>query len=107
MIVDDRATLEIYPLFDDVPGKGGATVIAPRLIDLARTPRVVEGSIHRRYMQGVVLCEARTPIHVLRCEGDQLELTLADPEPPMGFAPCACRRPTLPTRALDPRLAPT
>jgi hypothetical protein len=88
MIADDRDTLEIYPMFEDVPAAGSGTVVAPRLIDLRRQPTLA-GEVHRRFMQGALVCEARAPIHVLRCAGDQLELVLADPAPPIGFAPCA------------------
>jgi hypothetical protein len=40
-------------------------------------------------MQRAQRCDARVPVHVTRCAGDSLELVLADPAPPLGFAPCA------------------
>jgi hypothetical protein len=51
------------------------------------------GTLHRRYMQRADSCDARVPVHVTRCAGDTLELVLADPSPPLGFAPCTWPRP--------------
>jgi hypothetical protein len=49
----------------------------------------IAGTLHRRYMRGAARCDARIAIHVTRCAGDTLDLVLADPSPPIGFAPCA------------------
>ena len=92
MIIDDHATLEAYPLFDDVPPQRAtpserAVVVAPRLVDLRRLP-AISGEVHRRYMQGSAACEAKAPIHVLSCTDAALEVVLADPAAPAGFAPC-------------------
>ncbi len=88
MIVDSRDTLEGYPLFADVPAAGSGIVVAPRLIDLRRTP-ALSGEVHRRFMVGATVCEARAQVHVLTCADDQLQLVLADPATPFAFAPCA------------------
>jgi hypothetical protein len=48
--------------------------------------------VHRRYMRRAERCDARTEVHVVRCAGDAtgdtIELVLADPAPPLEFAPC-------------------
>jgi hypothetical protein len=95
MVLDNGATLEAYPLFPD-GGAPGELVVAPRVIDLARpadpSPRAANaglvGTLHRRYMRRAERCDAQLPVHVTRCAGDALELVLADPAPPLGFAPC-------------------
>jgi hypothetical protein len=87
MVRDHGATLEAYPLFPDA---AGATEVGPRVIELERgSGAVIGGTLRRRYMQRAELCDARVPVHVTRCTGDALELVLADPAPPLGFAPCA------------------
>jgi hypothetical protein len=98
MLLDNGATLEAYPLFPDGAGPGGPPdlEIAPRVIDLARPPESppgtspgpLTGTLRRRYLRRADRCEARVPVHVTRCAGDALELVLADPAPPLGFAPC-------------------
>jgi hypothetical protein len=91
MVLDDGDTLEAFPLFPDVPASSFAPLeVAPRVIELARVgPRpVIEGEVHRRYMQRADLCLARVHAAITRCAGDQLELVLADPPPPLSFAPC-------------------
>lgn len=90
MILDGGATLEAYPLFPDAAGPPDL-VVAPRVIDLARAPGDPRpsGTLRRRYMRRAERCDARVPVEVTRCEGDTLELVLADPSPPTGFAPCA------------------
>jgi hypothetical protein len=83
MILDNRATLEVYPLFDDsVPGG------APRVFDLRRGGQLA-GDVTRRYLRGGDHCEARAPLRVTACANDELRLVLSDPEPPLQFAPCA------------------
>lgn len=91
MILDNGPTLEAYALFPD----GSITdevVAAPKVIDLERgnpTGGGVRGTLHQRFMRHAERCEASVAIEVTRCAGDMLELVLADPSPPIGFAPCA------------------
>jgi hypothetical protein len=94
MVLDHGTTLEAYPLFPDgAPaaraGDATALEIAPRVIDLERgSGAPIEGTLHRRYLQRAEICDARVPVHITRCAGDTLELVLADPAPPIAFAPC-------------------
>jgi hypothetical protein len=99
MILDKDARLEAYPLFPDADGPA-ELVTAPRKIEFTRSPDAaaasratdpgtLSGTLHRRYMRGAASCDARIAIHVTRCVGDTLDLVLADPSPPIGFAPCA------------------
>jgi len=83
MIVDDRAALEVYPLFDDLRDASSA----PRLMDVRRGSETLLGEVHRRYMHGAVACEAKAQVHVLACSDDAL--VLADPAPPATFDPCS------------------
>ena len=94
MVLDDGATLEAYPLFPDGGGVPGLEV-APRVIELARTPGEagIAGTLRRRYMQHAARCDAKVPVHVTRCAGDTLELVLADPSQPTQLAPCTWPRP--------------
>lgn len=67
---------------------------ASRSTDAATASRApgagaIAGVLHRRYMRGSAICDARIPVHVTRCAGDTLDLVVADPSPPIGFAPCA------------------
>lgn len=55
----------------------------------AINPGTLSGILHRRYMRGAASCDARIAVHVTRCAGDTLDLVVADPSPPIGFAPCA------------------
>ena len=93
MVLDQRATLEAYPLFPDADGPP-ELVTAPRRIELARAASrapgaaAIAGALRRRYMQRADSCDARVPVEVTRCAGDGLELVLAAPAPPLGFAPC-------------------
>ena len=84
MILDDEATLEVYPLFDDLRD----TSAAPRLMDVRRSPQALLGEVHRRYTRGAATCDAKAQVHVLACSDDALELELADPASPAAFAPC-------------------
>ncbi len=70
MVLDNRETLEVYPMFDD--GSGSA---APRLVDLARTDKL-EGTMQRRYGDA---CTGRAPFHVIACKGDGLDVVYAEP----------------------------
>jgi len=92
MVLDDRKTLEAYPLFPDGDGPPDL-VVAPRVIDLARPPagatnRELTGTVRRRYMRWAQRCDAHVPVHVTRCAGDTIELVLADPAPPIEMSPC-------------------
>jgi hypothetical protein len=51
------------------------------------------GTLRRRYMRHVEHCDAHVPVHITRCAGDTLELVLADPSPPLDYAPCTWPRP--------------
>jgi len=105
MILDHRATLEAYPLFDDVHHAAAAAPgleVAPRAIDLQRTPAMerpapgadeLAGTVTRRYLRGADRCDAQARARVTACSGDTLELVLADPVPPITFAPCAWGQP--------------
>jgi hypothetical protein len=117
MILDSGSTLEAYPLFPD-GAVTGDLVIAPRMIDLARSPagqgppgdarpgdarpgnagsgdarsgasRALQGTLKQRFMRRAQRCDAEVPVRVTRCAGDTLELVLADPSPPIAFSPCA------------------
>ncbi len=89
MVLDAGDTLEAFPLFPDVPSRGDLE-IAPRVIELSRIgPRpVIEGEALRRYMQRADICVARAHAAIARCADDRLEFVLADPAPPVAFAPC-------------------
>lgn len=90
-LVDHGSRLDAFPLFDDAVPAG-----APRVIELARSAAPgaasddeLAGEVTRRFMRGGDACEARAPIHVTRCSGDELEVVVADPQPPLGYAPCS------------------
>ena len=82
-LLDHGGTLEAFALFDDAVGAG-----APRVIVLARDGQL-SGEIKRRYASGSDHCDARAPVHVTKCEANELQLVVADPPPPLSFAPCA------------------
>ena len=86
-VMDHGATLEAYPMFDDAVSEG-----APRRIGLERHQKVA-GEIMRRYTRGADICEARAPIHIAKCKDNELQVVLADPQPPVVFAPCTWGRP--------------
>ena len=87
MLARSRGGLEGYPLHDDsVRGSGE---IAPRWLELARTPIGITGFIRRRYG----LCESEAPFRITSCTDDTLEIVLADPPPPLTLEPCAFGRP--------------
>jgi hypothetical protein len=87
MLLDSGPTLEAYPLFSDAPGSPDL-VAGPRRLELARDASGLSGALRRWYMQRSALCDASVPAHVTRCGGDALEIVLADPAPPLSFAPC-------------------
>lgn len=96
-LLDHGTTLEAFALFDDtVPGG------APRVIDLARAAALdsadgaradkLTGEVKRRFMRGGDACVARAPIRITRCGDRELELVVADPPAPLGYAPCTWPR---------------
>ena len=93
MIVDGGKQLEAFPLFRDVPVVPGVEV-APRFYELARAADQLTGTLHRRYMQRSAVCDGQTAVHVIACAADTLDIVVADPVPPVGFAPCAWGRPS-------------
>jgi hypothetical protein len=119
MLIDHGATLEAYPLFPDgVAPHPADIVVAPRVVDFQRArpgrPRpessgspaspdagpqrstgrtTLTGTLRRRYMRRAERCDAHVPVHITRCAGDTLELVLADPSPPLDYAPCTWPRP--------------
>jgi hypothetical protein len=88
-VLDNRKSLEAYPMFDDtlvVPG----LETAPRAIDLRRiSETALAGEVTRRFMQGALRCDAKATAHVTACKDDTLEIVLADPVQPLAFEPCA------------------
>lgn len=69
MMLDNGATLEAYPMFDD--GSGSA---APRLVDLTRGDKLA-GAMERRFGDA---CTGRAPFHVVACK-DGLDVVYAEP----------------------------
>ena len=92
MILDGGQTLEVYPLFADVPAS--ALEVAPRVIDLSRQDGKLTGVVRRRYMRESDACDATAPLRITSCTTGTLELVLADPVPPVGFTPCAWATPS-------------
>lgn len=94
MILDRGDALEAFAVFPDADGPGSDGVVAtPRELELHRGSAAhIAGMVHRRYMRRAERCDARTEVHVVRCAGDAtgdvIELVLADPAPPLAFAPC-------------------
>ena len=91
MMLDNGATLEAYPMFDDAVPPAGTPpdlVLAPRVLDLARTPTLT-GELKRRVMRRADTCDARAPVQITRCADDTLELVLVDPPLPLTLAPCS------------------
>lgn len=89
MLLDNDATLEAYPLFDD-----GVADAAPRVIDLHRGEKLtLTGDVKRRYQQQAAICEARSPIRIAKCKANELQIVLADPQPPLQMSPCAWGQP--------------
>ena len=90
MVIDHGLTVEAFPLFPDVPA--GTLETAPRAIEWSRG-RTLVGTVHRRYMQADKICIAEAPATIASCEGDTLEVVLADPTPPLEFTPCRSSNP--------------
>lgn len=89
-LVDHGSRLEAFPLFDDAVPDG-----APRVSELARSTAPgasrddgLAGEVTRRFMRDGDACKARAPIRITRCSGRELEVVVADPQPPLGYAPC-------------------
>jgi hypothetical protein len=87
MMLDNGATLEAYPMFDDGVPEG-----APRVIDVSRADKLA-GSIKRRYMRGPDACEAQAPIRFAKCKDNALQVVLTDVIAPLEYVPCAWSRP--------------
>lgn len=86
-LLDRGATLEAYALFDDAVEDA-----APRVIDLTRTQKLA-GEVSRRYAHGGDACVAKAPIRIAKCKASGLQVVVADPQPPLSYAPCAWGRP--------------
>ena len=86
-MLDHGATLEAYPMFDDAVAEG-----APRRIALERHQKLA-GEMMRRYTRGAESCEAHAPLRIAKCKDNELQVVLADPQPPLAFAPCTWGRP--------------
>ncbi|MBA3819606.1 MAG: hypothetical protein H0X17_11990, partial [Deltaproteobacteria bacterium] len=41
-----------------------------------------------RYLRGADRCDARAAARITACSANTLDVVLADPPPPLGFAPC-------------------
>ena len=83
MLLDNRATLELFPLFDDsVPGG------APRVIDVSRGDKLA-GDVKRRFMERDITCDARAPFHITACRPDGLQVVASDVAAPLAYSPCA------------------
>lgn len=107
MLLDHRVTLEAYPLFDDRERAVPGLEIAPRVLDLRREGESLAGEMRRRYLRGAERCEARAAVRITACRGTTLELVLADPVPPIGFAPCTWGEPAPSRRERWSRMANT
>ena len=90
-MLDNGATLEAYPAFDDATDSG-----APRVIDLRRGTKL-QGEVKRRYMAGSAVCEATAPIRIAKCKADGLQVVVAYPAAPLALTP-ACAWPGPPRR---------
>lgn len=86
-LIDHGKSIEAFPIFDDAVPSG-----APRVIDLERKDKLA-GSVSRRFRQRAGECVATAPIRVAKCKDNTLQVIVADPQPPVGFAPCAWGRP--------------
>ena len=84
MILDSGDALEIYPLFPDAsPDLAPGLEVAPRMLALRREPGKLLGDVRRRYMRGGRQCVGKAPVRITACAGDQIELVISDPEPPI------------------------
>lgn len=85
-VLDDGTRLDAFPAFDDAVTDG-----APRVIGLARGD--LRGEVKRRFMRRGDACEAHAPIRIAKCSANTLQVVVADPQPPLAFAPCTWPRP--------------
>jgi hypothetical protein len=83
-LIDHGKTLEAYPLFADG--------LPPRLIDLERRDKLA-GEVKRRFLQRGDECISKAPIRIAKCKDNTLQVVVADPQPPLGFSPCAWGQP--------------
>ena len=86
-VLDNRRSLEAYPMFADVPLEQGIES-APRVIDLRRTGDALVGEVTRRYMKGSLVCNAKAAARVTACKNNGLDLVLSDPPAPALFDGC-------------------
>jgi hypothetical protein len=86
MVIDHSGSLEIYPLFHDIPQS--EFEVAPRVIELKRDDRI-DGMVSRRYMKGSQSCVVQTPAHLTACHDDAIEIVMADPIAPLDFEKCS------------------
>jgi hypothetical protein len=84
MFLDNGATVEAYPLFDDG--------IPPRVIDLKRGEHL-QGDVKRRFMQGQAECVGTAPIRIAKCKSNTLNIVIGDVSPPLAFSPCQWPKP--------------
>jgi len=96
-LLDNGATLEAFPMFDDATGSADL-VTAPRAIDLTRAGDRLDGTISRRFMRRAESCTGRAPFHVTACTAAGLEVVAGDVAAPLALAPCT-PAPPLPSRA--------
>ena len=82
MALDNRATLELFPLFDDSVPDG-----APRVIDIARGTKLA-GEMKRRFMRRAETCEGRAPVTITACKDSSLQLVLGEISSPIAYEPC-------------------
>lgn len=82
MLLDNGATLELFPLFDDSVADG-----APRVIDVKRDAQM-QGQIKRRFMRRADACDARASFVVTACKADTLQIVLGEVSAPLTYAPC-------------------
>jgi hypothetical protein len=90
MLLDNGATVEAYPLFDDSVPDG-----APRVIDLRRGERFT-GEVKRRFDRGSAECLATAPVRIAKCKEDRLQLVIADVSTPLSLTPCQWPQPAEP-----------
>jgi hypothetical protein len=91
VIATDRGW-EMYPMHDDRPAPASlpaGVVAAPGMIELPRAGTdPLPGTFTRRYENGAVMCNARTPVLLHDCHGDRAALDVRPPPPPADLALC-------------------
>ena len=96
MLLDNGATLEAYPMFDDSHGPTGL-VAAPRVIDRARDGTHLAGALSAAHAPRRQL-HREAPFHVIACTAAGLDVVVGDVAPPVAFARCVFPPPP-PSRA--------